>query len=138
MYDKVQRHWANYIEGLRASLRDPTAAEERGALQETIQYMEETNMAVVVSQSQNEIDDLRTRGVEITTHRQRMNTEDLDTKFKASDDPFRIVFVCAMLMTGFRCSSLLDDISGQTTAQPYPDANYRQSPTGFSRIKSTA
>ena len=112
MYDKVQEHWKNYREGLQATLRDTTADEERGALQETIQYMEQTDMAVVVSQSQNEIDDLRARGVDITPHRQRMNTEDLDTKFKDPDDPFRIVFVCAMWMTGFdvpACSTIYLD-----------------------------
>ncbi len=30
-----------------------------------------------------------------------MVTEDLETKFKNPDDPFRLVFVCAMWMTGF-------------------------------------
>jgi len=58
-------------------------------------------MAVVVSQSQNEIEDLRKKGVEIEPHRRRMVKVDLDTKFKDASDPFRIVFVCAMWMTGF-------------------------------------
>ena len=69
-------------------------------------------MAVVVSQSQNEIGDLRAQGVDITPHRQRMNTEDLDAKFKDPEDPFRIVFVCAMWMTGFdvpACSTIYLD-----------------------------
>ena len=108
MYDKVQRHWANYLEGLQATLRDTTTDEERQALQETIQYMEETDMAVVVS----EINELRARGVDISRHRKRMNTEDLDTKFKDPEDPFRIVFVCAMWMTGFdvpACSTIYLD-----------------------------
>src|SRR5207244_7644253 len=42
----------------------------------------------------------------------RMVTEDLDTKFKNPDDPFRIVFVCAMWMTGFDvpcCSTIYLD-----------------------------
>ena len=111
MYDKVKGHWRHHLEELQERLRD-TAAEERGALQETIRYMEETDMAVVVSQSQNEIDDLRARGVDIAPHRQRMNTEDLDAKFKDPDDPFRIVFVCAMWMTGFdvpACSTIYLD-----------------------------
>ena len=116
MYDKVQKHWENYCEGLQATLRDTTAAEERQALQGTIRYMEETDMAVVVSQSQNEIDDLRARGADIAPHRQRMNTQDLDAKFKDPNDPFRIVFVCAMWMTRFRCPSLFDDLSGQAPA----------------------
>ena len=96
MYDKVGEHWEAHREELQAELRDTTADGEGQALQETIRYMEETDMAVVVSQSQNEIDDLRAKGVDIAPHRQRMNTEDLDTKFKDPEDPFRIVFVCAM------------------------------------------
>ena len=112
MYDKVQKHWKRYFEGLQTELRDTTADGEGQALQETIRYMEESDMAVVVSQSQNEIEDLRARGVDITPHRQRMNTEDLDTKFKDPEDPFRIVFVCAMWMTGFdvpSCSTIYLD-----------------------------
>ena len=38
--------------------------------------------------------------------------EDLDKKFKDPDDPFRIVFVCAMWMTGFDvpcCSTIYLD-----------------------------
>ena len=90
-------------------------------------------MAVVVSQSLNEVDDLRARGVDIAPHRQRMNTQDLDAKFKNPEDPFRIVFVCAMWMTGFRCASLLDNLSGQAPAQPYLDADYRQSQPSLCR-----
>ena len=74
--------------------------------------MEETDMAVVVSPGQNEIDDLSQKGVDIIPHRARMNTEDLDTKFKDPDDPFRIVFVCAMWITGFdvpSCSTIYLD-----------------------------
>ena len=112
MYDKVGEHWEAHREELQAKLRGTTADGEAQALQETIQYMEETDMAVVVSQSQNEIDDLRARGVDITPHRRRMVTEDLDTKFKDPEDPFRIVFVCAMWMTGFdvpSCSTIYLD-----------------------------
>ena len=74
--------------------------------------MEETDMAVVVSPGQNEIDELRQKGVDIAPHRTRMNTEDLDTKFKDPEDPFRIVFVCAMWITGFdvpSCSTIYLD-----------------------------
>ena len=41
-----------------------------------------------------------------------MNDELLDEKFKDSDDPLRLVFVCAMWMTGFdvpSCSTLYLD-----------------------------
>ncbi len=112
MYDKVGEHWEAHREELQAKLRDTTADGEAQALQETIHYMKKTDMAVVVSQSQNEIDDLRARGADIAPHRQRMNTQDLDAKFKDPDDPFRIVFVCAMWMTGFdvpSCSTIYLD-----------------------------
>ena len=111
MYDKVQKHWKRYIERLKSEITTQTGS-ERIFLEERIRYMEETDMAVVVSPGQNEIDDLRQKGVDITHHRARANTEDLDTKFKDSDDPFRIVFVCAMWITGFdvpSCSTIYLD-----------------------------
>ena len=112
MYDKVQKHWGHYLEGLRTALRDTATDSEQNSLQRGIRYMEETDMAVVVSQSQNEIADLREKGVDILSHRERMNSKDLDTKFKDPEDPFRIVFVCAMWMTGFdvpSCSTIYLD-----------------------------
>ena len=44
--------------------------------------------------------------------RSRVVTEDLEMKFKDADDPLRIVFVCAMWMTGFdvpSCSTIYLD-----------------------------
>src|SRR6476620_7000448 len=55
---------------------------------------------------------MRTKGAEITPHRKRMAREDLDEKFKDANDPFRIVFVCAMWITGFdvpSCSTIYLD-----------------------------
>ena len=112
MYDKVQKYWKQYLDGLQTRVEETTTDKERQVLQETIRYMEETDMAVVVSKSLNEISDLRARGVDISRHRKRINTEDLDAKFKAPEDPFRIVFVCAMWMTGFdvpACSTIYLD-----------------------------
>ncbi len=111
MYDKVQEHWKNYIDRLKAEAT-MLLGKKRVFLEAKIQYMEETDMAVVVSSGQNEIADLRQKGIDITPHRSRMNTEDLDTKFKDSEDPFRIVFLCAMWITGFdvpSCSTIYLD-----------------------------
>ena len=111
MFDKVQKYWKQYIEGLQSEITTQTGS-ERIFLQQRIRYMEETDMVVVVSAAQNEIDDLRQKGVDITPHRARMNAEDLDTKFKDPDDPFRIVFLCAMWITGFdvpSCSTIYLD-----------------------------
>ena len=112
MYDKVQKQWKRYLDGLRSELANTISIAQREQLAAKIQYMEATDMAVVVSQSQNEIDDLKKKGVDIKPHRERMVTEDLDTKFKDPDDLFRIVFVCAMWSTGFdvpSCSTIYLD-----------------------------
>ena len=58
-------------------------------------------MAVVVSQSQNEIADMEEFEIDMRLLRARMQTEDLETKFKDPDSNLRIVFVCAMWITGF-------------------------------------
>ncbi len=105
MYDKVQQYWLKYLEDLREQL-EGSSGEERESLREKISYMEQTDMAVVVSQSQNEVEDMAKKGLDIAPHRERMVREDLETKFKDPKDPFRIVFVVAMWMTGFDVPSI--------------------------------
>jgi type I restriction enzyme R subunit len=106
MYDKVQKYWLKYLEDLREQLAGASSEEERKRLQEKISYMETTDMAVVVSQGQNEVEDMAKKGLDIRPHRERMIREDLETKFKDPQDPFRITFVCAMWMTGFDVPSV--------------------------------
>ncbi|HEV8485596.1 MAG TPA: type I restriction endonuclease subunit R, partial [Blastocatellia bacterium] len=60
-----------------------------------------TDMAVVVSPGQNEIEHMKKLGLDIVPHRKRMNEQELDEKFKDPDDPLRLVFLCAMWLTGF-------------------------------------
>jgi len=111
MYDKVRRYWKDYVDKLQKEYERATdvVKEELG---DKLIYMNQTDMAVIVSQSQNEVEDLKVKGVDIAPHRRRMNNEDLDEKFKDSDDKLRIVFVCAMWMTGFDvppCSTIYLD-----------------------------
>ncbi len=112
MYDKVKKHWGAYLESLRIKLSLARDDAESEALKKSIRYMEETDMAVVVSQSQNEVDEFRLKGLDIATHRRRMVKEEMDVKFKDPNDKFRIVFVCAMWITGFdvpSCSTIYLD-----------------------------
>lgn len=111
MYDKVQTYWRRALADLEERLQS-AQGDEREALARQIERMRETEMAVVVSQSQNEVEDFKKRGLEIAPHRRRMVTENLDEKFKNPADPLRIVFVCAMWMTGFdveSCSTIYLD-----------------------------
>ncbi|MDI6784928.1 MAG: HsdR family type I site-specific deoxyribonuclease, partial [bacterium] len=112
MYDTVKKHWKAYIPVLQQELARETDETKQAELSDKLCYMRETDMAVVVSQAQNEIDEMRKKGLDILPHRKRMVKEDLDTKFKDSEDKFRLVFVCAMWMTGFdapACSTIYLD-----------------------------
>ncbi len=71
-----------------------------------LDFLQSTDMAVVVSSAQNEVADFDAKGLDIRPHRKRMIEEDLADRFKDPDDPFRIVFVTAMWMTGFDVPSL--------------------------------
>jgi type I restriction enzyme R subunit len=111
MYDKVRKHWGEKIAALKAECAG-AHGDARREIEEHIARMEETDMAVVVSQGQNEIAEMSEKGLDIRPHRRRMVDEDMETKFKNPDDPFRLVFVCAMWMTGFdvpSCSTLYLD-----------------------------
>ena len=105
MYDKVKIEWDKYIKILENKLKIANE-DTKEVLQNQINYMKETDMAVVVSSSQNEIEQMKQKGVDITPHRKRMKTEDLATKFKDKDDKLRLVFVCAMWVTGFDCPTI--------------------------------
>jgi len=101
MYEKVKAHWQREIDHLRDELSTSRYESKRLRLAEKLATMEETDMAVVVSQAQNELDFFEEKGIDFKPHRLRMVKEDLEKKFKDPDDPFRIVFVCAMWITGF-------------------------------------
>lgn len=105
MYFKVKEQWEKYIEALKTQQKVATGAEAE-VLKIKIDYMEETDMAVIVSSSQNEVDDFRKKGFDILPIRKRIQNEDLDQNFKKADHPLRIVFVCAMWITGFDVQSL--------------------------------
>src|SRR5690242_14545441 len=99
-YDYVRAAWSEHLAELRAQ-HDALPELDRPWLASRIELMETTDMAVVVSQGQNEIAALARHGLDIRPHRERMTREDLAERFKAADDPLRLVFVCAMWMTGF-------------------------------------
>ena len=128
MYDNVQRSWAEMLAREAERVAATTDAVDRAARQEQLDWLRKTDMAVVVSPSQNEIALMARQGVNIEPHRRRMVNEDMDEKFKAPDDPFRLVFVCAMWITGFdvpTCSTVYIDkpMKNHTLMQTIARAN---------------
>ncbi len=111
MHQKVKKHWVSRLADLKKQL--PLAqVHHQPEIEAQIRFMTETDMALVVSQGQNEIADMRKWGIDIVPHRLRMKNEDLADKFKKPADPLRLVFVCAMWMTGFdvpSCSTVYLD-----------------------------
>lgn len=105
MYFKVQKEWSKYLAKLKATLNTTTDNEVK-ALEIKISYMEETDMAIVISSSQNEVDDFRKKDIDILPIRKRIQSKTLDEHFKDAKNPLRIVFVCAMWITGFDVQSL--------------------------------
>jgi type I restriction enzyme R subunit len=105
MHDRVKLAVAHLIKTDEERLKSAHEA-EGAAIAERLIWLRELDMAVVVSQGQNEIDDLKKKGLDILPHRERMQKEDLEAKFKDAADPLRLVFVCAMWITGFDVPSI--------------------------------
>lgn len=56
--------------------------------------------------SQNQTQTIQKWDLDIKTHRERMKKEELDKQFKDAASKLRVVFVCAMWLTGFDVKTL--------------------------------
>lgn len=106
MYEYVQEYWQQEIAALEKKISKSTSQQEVQELNRKLKWMQETEMAVVVSQEQNEIQTFQKWGLDITPHRQKMEKRELDKEFKDKDNKLRVVFVCAMWLTGFDIKTL--------------------------------
>lgn len=121
MHDKVRKHWAaetarvqkelgELAYQLRGGEMNPEQARRdmrMAELKARLDVLTTTDMAVIVSPGQNEIEQMKALGLDIEPHRKRMNESQpgLDEKFKDTEDALRLVFVCAMWLTGFDAPS---------------------------------
>ena len=109
MYDKVRKHWAAETAMVKMELGhyDLPAAKE-AELRQRLGVLDSTDMALIVSPGQNEIPQMKKLGLDIEPHRRRMNDSQppLDERFKDPEDPLRLVFLCAMWLTGFDAPSV--------------------------------
>lgn len=108
MYNMVQDYWQKEIKRLE-TVRANASQQEVQELDRKIKWMKETEMAVVISQEQNEIQTFKKWNLDIKPHREKMEKRELDKEFKDKDNLLRVVFVCAMWLTGFdvKCLSCL-------------------------------
>lgn len=107
MHDLIAKHWKKYIKELERDIAKGKYGDQE-VLEKSreLQWIKETEICVVVSPEQNEIKKFEKWDLNIEPHREKMNTQDLETRFKDEDDPFRFVIVCAMWITGFDVPTL--------------------------------
>ena len=166
MYKKVRKYWDLHVQHLLSELQALQQAqpltEEMIVLSDTIAYMQQTEMAIVLSnafegstkKSETSVQEaaeaynynsepsnedtesppqessrsalLAAEGVDLKAFQ---NHKTLEADFKDANKPLRIVFVCAMWMTGFDVPSLstiyLDrPMRGHTLMQTIARANF--------------
>lgn len=128
MYDLIKSYWAEYLVELQKRIDDAEDLQEAQELRRKYKRVAETEVCVVVSSEQNEVDKFKKLGLDIATHRKKIVERDLEKEFKDPDNPFRLAIVCAMWITGFDAQSVstvyLDKpIKGHTLMQTIARAN---------------
>ena len=106
MFNYVQEYWQQEIAALEQRVLAAASDQEQMELSRKLAWMKETEMCVVISQEQNEIQTFTQWGLDIRPHREKMEKRELDKEYKDADSPFRVVFVCAMWLTGFDVKTL--------------------------------
>jgi type I restriction enzyme, R subunit len=107
MYDLITHHWKLTVEQLEKEVaKGKYGDQELLEKSRELQWIKETEICVVVSSEQNEIQKFQKWDLDIEPHREKMNSQDLETRFKDENDPFRFVIVCAMWITGFDVPTL--------------------------------
>ena len=106
MYNYVQEYWKKETELLEQKVLHAVSDQEQMELSRKLTWMKETEMCVVISQEQNEIKTFQEWNLDIKPHREKMEKRELDKEYKDPDSNFRVVFVCAMWLTGFDVKTL--------------------------------
>ena len=106
MYNYIQEYWHQEIKKLETDIAKCDSQQKAQEKTRKLEWMRETDMAVVVSQEQNEIETFKKWGLDILPHREKMVKRELDKEFKDGDSKLRIVIVCAMWLTGFDVKTL--------------------------------
>lgn len=128
MYDYVMEYLPEYLVDLQNQIKESKDSQQAQELQRKYNLVSSTEVCVVISSEQNEMDKFRKMNLDIEPHRRRMVERNLEKEFKDEDNPFRLAIVCAMWITGFDAPSVstvyLDKpIKGHTLMQTIARAN---------------
>jgi len=128
MHKLITKHWQEYLRDLERRIDACEDEQEERQMRRKFKRVEETEICVVVSSEQNEVDKFRKLQLDISPHRKKMHERNLEKEFKDADHPFRLAIVCAMWITGFdaKCVSTVyldKPIKGHTLMQTIARAN---------------
>lgn len=128
MYDYIMEYWPDYLAELKSQIQNASDPQEALELERKYQLVAGTEVCVVVSSEQNEVDKFKKMNLDIETHRRKMVERNLEKEFKDEENPFRLAIVCAMWITGFDapCVSTVyldKPIKGHTLMQTIARAN---------------
>jgi type I restriction enzyme R subunit len=108
MYDKVRKEWDKYLAKLRMDFSRAKDELEYDRILAKLEEHEKVDMAVMVSlgDNQNEIAKMEEFEIDVKPIRERIIHGNLEDEFKKPDSDLRIIFVCAMWLTGFDVPNL--------------------------------
>ena len=125
MYNLITQYWRENTAKFESGLARISDEQELAERQRQLEWLKETQFAVVVSEEQGEVDKFRKWDLDITKHRRLLKNGldipeklrnkpefagkqcmDADSAFKEPEHPFRVAIVCAMWLTGFDVPSL--------------------------------
>ena len=106
MFNKVELQWKAEIQALNKQISQCQDSSRKVYLRGIRDTMKAVEMAVVISEEAGEDNKFKQQGLDIDRHRKRMNKPDangltLEDNFKDPEHPLKLVFVCAMWLTGF-------------------------------------
>lgn len=128
MYDLIMKYWPDYVNELKERIKNVQDQQEELQLKRKLKKVKETEVCIVVSNEQNEVDKFRKMNLDIAPHRKKTVERDLEKEFKDEENPFRFAILCAMWITGFDapCVSTVyldKPIKGHTLMQTIARAN---------------
>ena len=111
MYYKVKHYWDIEKRGIIDERNLETDENKRKNLTKILDFMNTTEMAVVISEDANEIEKFKEQGIDFKPFRDRINYidedgKDIEDQFKDPENKFRLVFVCSTWLTGFDVPTL--------------------------------
>lgn len=115
MHALIMPRWAARVAQLEKELTKVTDQQEAVFRERQLAWMRETQIALIVSEEQGEVEKFRKWKLDIIPHRRlikegftRADGEriDVESAFKEPKHPFRVAIVCAMWLTGFDVPSL--------------------------------